>query len=127
MKNRKDAIMFGVTLAITSQIFYVIPFFKNKDSMAILPFLLNFILFLFPGILGFLSGQSLSKPPQRNKHILISGPMTFVISHQFSQYIGLYESMPLAVLVVVFLASLVMGWRLSLASNRKEAKHQTGE
>ncbi len=39
MKNRRDAIMFGVTLAVTSQIFYVIPFFKNKDSMAILPFL----------------------------------------------------------------------------------------
>ena len=35
MKNRKDSIMFGVTLAITSQIFYAIPFFKSKDGMAI--------------------------------------------------------------------------------------------
>ena len=127
MKNRKDAIMFGVTLAITSQIFYAIPFFKNEDSMSILPFLLNFILFLFPGVLGFLSGQSFSRPPERNKHILFAGPMTFVISHQLSKYIGLYESMPLAVLMVVFLASLVMGWRLSLLSNKKESRHQTGE
>jgi|TARA_R100000049_G_C1951524_1_gene99719 hypothetical protein len=127
MKNRKDSIMFGVTLAITSQIFYAIPFFKNEDSMSILPFLLNFILFLFPGVLGFLSGQSFSRPPERNKHILFAGPMTFVISHQLSKHIGLYESMPLAVLMVVFLASLVMGWRLSLLSNKKEAGHQTDE
>lgn len=119
--------MFGVTLAITSQIFYAIPFFKSEDSMAILPFLSNFILFLFPGILGFISGQSFSKPPEQNKHILFAGPMTFVISHQLSKHIGLYESMPLAVLMVVFLASLVMGWRLSLLSNKKEAGHQTDE
>lgn len=118
--------MFGVTLAITSQIFYAIPLFKSEDSIAILPFLLNFILF-FPGFLGFLSGQSFLNPPGRNKHIFFAGPMTFVISHQLSKHIGLYESMPLAVLMVVFLASFVMGWRLSLLSNKKEAKHQTGE
>ncbi|HEX5679106.1 MAG TPA: hypothetical protein VFX91_14160 [Alcanivorax sp.] len=37
MKYRADAAIFGVALAITSQVFYAIPFFKNGDHMAILP------------------------------------------------------------------------------------------
>lgn len=115
MKHGKEALIFSITLSITSVAFLIIPMVKGAWPFDSLSILIQAAIYFALAFFGYWLGQLIAGKRMVLKPLFWMGPLTFVLAHQLSKLTGLYEVAPLLHYLLIILTALIVGWRLPLS------------
>ncbi|MFP1677190.1 hypothetical protein ACLD02_00770 [Alloalcanivorax sp. C16-2] len=115
MKHGKEALIFSITLSITSVAFLMVPMVKGSLPFDSLSILIQAAIYFVLAFSGYWLGQLIAGKNMVLKPLFWMGPLTFVLAHQVSKLTSLYEVAPFLHFLLVVLMAFIVGWRLPLS------------